>query len=123
MKKYLTLKNLGWVLTAIVAVMLGMSGVSKVMGTQEMVNNFTFVHLLPYLALVGVAELIGVVLLIIPRTSSYGALVLSSIMSSAAAIHLSYMNGTGVIIPVVLGLMAWSAHCLRTYELKCSKQQ
>ena len=29
MKKYLTLKNLGWVLTALVTIMMGMSGVSK----------------------------------------------------------------------------------------------
>jgi hypothetical protein len=41
MKKYLTLKNLGWLLTAIVTFMLGMSGVSKIIGTQEMGGNFT----------------------------------------------------------------------------------
>ena len=115
MKKYLTFKNLGWVLTAIVVFMLGMSGVSKVMGTQEMVNNFTYVNLLPYLTIVGIAELVGVILLIIPRTSGYGALILSSIMSAAAAVHLSYMGGDKVIIPILLGILAWSAHCLRKY--------
>lgn len=115
MKKYLTFKNLGWVLTAIVVFMLGMSGVSKVMGTQEMVNNFTYVNLLPYLTIVGIAELVGVILLIIPRTSGYGALILSSIMSAAAAVHLSYMGGDKVIVPILLGILAWSAHCLRKY--------
>jgi hypothetical protein len=45
MKKYLTLKNLGWLLTAIVAIMLGMAGTSKIMGTQEMIGNFTYFHL------------------------------------------------------------------------------
>jgi len=122
MKKYITLKNLGWVLTAIVVFMLGMSGVTKIMGTQEMVGNFTFVNLLPYLSTVGIAELVGVGLLVIPRTSGYGALILSSIMSAAAAIHLSYMGGQGVIIPIVLGLLAWSAHCLRKYPLTCCKK-
>lgn len=121
MKKYLTLKNLGWVLTAIVVFMLGMSGVSKVMGTKEMVGNFTFVNLLPYLGLVGVAELVGVILLAIPRTSIYGAIIITSVMSSAAAIHLSYMNGQGVITPIVLGVLAWSAHCLRKYPTCCKK--
>ena len=116
MKKYLTFKNLGWVLTAIVVFMLGMSGVSKVMGTQEMVNNFTYVNLLPYLTIVGIAELVGVILLIIPRTSGYGALILSSIMSAAAAVHLSYMGGDKVIVPILLGILAWSAHCLRKYN-------
>jgi uncharacterized membrane protein YphA (DoxX/SURF4 family) len=116
MKKYLTLKNLGWLLTAIVVFMLGMSGVSKVIGTEEMVNNFTYIKLLPYLTSVGVAELVGVVLLVIPRTSGYGALILSSIMSAAAAVHLSYMGGDKVIVPIVLGALAWASYCLRKYS-------
>lgn len=115
MKNYLTLKNLGWVLTVIVAIMLGMSGISKVMGTEEMVNNFTYIHLLPQLSLVGLAEIVGVVLLIIPRTSAYGAVLLSSIMSAAVAIHMSYMGGAGVMTPLMFGLATWSAYCLRTY--------
>jgi uncharacterized membrane protein YphA (DoxX/SURF4 family) len=95
--------------------MLGMSGISKVMGTEEMIKNFTFTNLLPYLTLVGVSEIVGVGLLIYPKTSKYGALILSSIMSAAAVIHLSYMGGNGVMIPVLLGLLAWTGHCLREY--------
>ena len=78
MKKYLTLKNLGWLLTFLVAFMLGMSSISKIMSTEEMVKNFTFMNLLPYLALLGFVELAGVVMLIIPKTSKYGAVLLSS---------------------------------------------
>lgn len=118
MKKYLTLKNLGWALTAIVTFMLGMSGVSKIVGTQEMINNFTFMNLLPYLALLGVVELAGVVMLVIPKTSKYGAVLLSSYLSGAVAIHLSMMGGTGVMMPFILGLAVWTAHCLRTYSSK-----
>jgi uncharacterized membrane protein YphA (DoxX/SURF4 family) len=118
MMKYITIKNLGWLLTFVVTLMLGMSGISKIMGTQEMVNNFTFMNLLPYLALVGAMELIGVLLLIYPRTSIYGAVVLTSVMSAAAAMHLSYMGGNGVVMPIILGLLAWTGHCLRTYDVK-----
>jgi hypothetical protein len=118
MKKYLTLKNLGWALTAIVTFMLGMSSVSKIIGTQEMINNFTFMNLLPYLALLGVVELAGVVMLVLPKTSKYGAILLSSYLSGAFAIHLSMMGGTGAIMPFVLGLTVWTAHCLRTYSSK-----
>ena len=78
MKKYLTFKNLGWLLTVLVTFMLGMSSVSKIVGTEEMVNNFTFMNLLPYLALLGVVELAGVILFIIPKTSKYGAVLLST---------------------------------------------
>ena len=53
MKKYLTLANLGWLFTAVAAAMLGMGGFSKIIGTEEMVNNFTFMNLTPYLSMVG----------------------------------------------------------------------
>ena len=116
--KYFTLKNLGWFLTALVTFMLGMSGISKIMSTEEMVKNFTFMNLLPYLALLGVVELGGVVLLIMPKTSKYGAVLLSSYLSGAVALHLAMMGGTGVMVPVVLGLLVWSAYCLRTHTIK-----
>jgi putative oxidoreductase len=118
MKKYLTLKNLGWLLTVLVTFMLGMSSVSKIMATEEMVKNFTFMNLLPYLSLLGVVELAGVVMLIIPKTSKYGAVLLSSYLSGAVALHLAMMGGTGVMVPVVLGLLVWSAYCLRTHTIK-----
>jgi len=118
MKKYLTLKNLGWVLTAIVSLMIGMSGISKIIGTQEMTNNFTFMNLLSYMALLGVIEFAGVVMLIIPKTSKYGAILLSSYLSGAVAIHMAMMGGNGVMLPIVLGLVVWTAHCLRTYSIK-----
>jgi putative oxidoreductase len=118
MKKYLTLKNLGWLLTVLVTFMLGMSGVSKIIGTQEMINNFTFMNLLPYLALLGVVELAGVVMLVLPKTSKYGAVLLSSYLSGAAAIHLAMMGGAGVMTPIMLGLAVWTAHCLRSYSTK-----
>ncbi len=115
MKKYLTLKNLGWVLTILVSFMLGMSGVSKIFGTDEMIKNFTFMNLLPYLVLLGMVELAGVILLIVPKTSKYGAILLSSYLSGAVAIHLSLMGGQGVVTPIILGLIVWTSHCLRTY--------
>ena len=118
MKKYLTLKNLGWLLTVLVSFMLGMSAVSKLIGTKEMVDNFTFMNLLPYLTLLGVVELLGVVLFIIPRTAKYGVVLLSSYLSGAVAIHLSMMGGQGILVPFILGLGAWGAYCLRTHTSK-----
>jgi hypothetical protein len=118
MKKYLTLKNLGWLLTVLVTLMLGMSSISKIVGTEEMVKNFTFMNLLPYLALLGFVELAGVLLLIYPKTSKYGAVLLSSYLSGAFAIHMTMMGGTGVMVPFVLGLLVWSAYCLRTHTIK-----
>jgi len=115
MKNYLTLKNLGWVLTILVSLMLGMAGVSKLIGTQEMINNFTFMNLLQYMPVLGIVELLGVGLLVYPKTSKYGALILSCYLSGAVALHLSLMGGQGIVMPIVLGLVAWTSHCLRSY--------
>ena len=115
MKKYLTLKNLGWLLTAIVTFMLGMSGLTKITSAEQQVTNFTAMNLLPYMALVGVMEVAGVIALCIPRTSIYGAVILSSVMSGAVALHLALMGGAGLFVPVFLGAAAWAGHCLRTY--------
>ena len=98
--------------------MLGMLGISKVIGTEEMVNNFTTMNLLPYLALLGVVEVAGAVLLIIPKMSKYGAVLLSSYLSGAVAIHLSMMGGAGVLVPIILGIMVWAAYYLRTHNFK-----
>ena len=116
MKKYLTLKNLGCVFTAIVSLMLLMGGTSKIIATEEMVKNFTFMNLLPYMALVGVTEVLGVALLLYSKTSIYGAILISTVMAGAASIHLSLMGGVGLLMPVLLGLLAWTGHCLRTYS-------
>jgi len=123
MKKYLTLKNLGWLLTAIVIFMIGKSGVSKVMATEEMVNNFAFMKLTPYLGLVGVLEIIGVIAYAIPRISIYGAILISCIMSSAATVHLCCMGGQNVIIPILIGILTWAGHCLRKYPICCTTKK
>lgn len=115
MKKLLTVQNLGWVMVSLVALMLFKAGVSMLIGTQEMVGNFNFLKLTPYMGVVGVLELMGAAALVFPRTSLYGAILVSSIMSGAVALHLSCMNGVGVLIPILVGLFAWTGHCLRKY--------
>ncbi len=117
MNKYLTLKNLGWLFTSFVAVMLGMGGFSKIIGTEEMVNNFTFMNLTPYLTMVGVLEVLGVALFVYPRTSLYGSVLLCSIMTGAVVMHLSMMGGTGVMAPIMLGLFGFFGYILRDKTL------
>jgi len=110
-----TLKNLGWLLTAVVAYMLGMAGISKVMNAEQMVQVFTLFNLNDYMVYVCIAEIVVVLLLVYPRTSIFGALACSTIMSAAIGQHLSCLGGQGIINPIVIGILAWSAHCLRSY--------
>jgi uncharacterized membrane protein YphA (DoxX/SURF4 family) len=113
MRNIFTLKNLGWLVTALVSFMLLMSGITKVIGTEEMVKNFTSTNLLPYLGLVGILEIVSVCLLVYPRTTIIGAIGITSIMSAAAVIHLSYMGGAGVVVPILLGVFSWVSYSLR----------
>ena len=115
MKNLLTWKNLGWFLTVVATVMFGMSAFSKVTASEEMVKGFEFMKLLPYMKWIGLGEIVGLGLLIYPRTSIYGAVLLSSFMSGAVALHMSYMGLNSIVAPVMFGVLAWSAHCLRTY--------
>ena len=115
MKNLFTWKNLGWVLTGVLTFMLGMSAFGKITSSEEMVKTFEFLKLTPYMKFIGLGELVGLGLLIYPRTSVYGAVLLSSFMSGAVALHMSLMAGASVMVPVVLGVLTWSSHCLRTY--------
>jgi len=118
MMKYLTQKNLGWLLTAIVILMLGTSGISKLIATDEMIKNFTYTNMTHYLSLVGALEVAAVVMLCVKKTSLWGAILITSVMSGAVTIHLSYMGGSGVIVPILIGALSWGAYYLRMYKLK-----
>lgn len=105
---------IGWVLTAVVAVMLGKGAIEKIIGTQEMVGNFAFMKLEKYRMLTGVGELLGVILLVIPTTSLYGMVLITSFMSAAVVLHLSLMGGAKTQVPLLIGLGAVLGYLLRT---------
>lgn len=109
----LTTKNIGLGLNLFVFLILGLGGVNKIVGTTEMVNNFTFMNLLPYIEFIGIVEVISVILLLIPRTALYGAVLVGSIMSAAVALHLSLMGGDNITVPLMLGSFAWLGYFLR----------
>lgn len=116
--KYLTWKNAGLLISIIVFLMLGMSGYSKVVGSDEMVGNFTAMNLLPYMKHIGILEILSCIMLVYPKTTKWGALLISCLMSGAVTVHLSYFGGANLMIPVMLGLLAWTGHCLRNYTIK-----
>lgn len=116
MEKNKIFNVLGWISAGIAAAYFFLFGFSKIIGTEESVSNFEFMKLSPYMLFIGIAEVVGATLLLIPRTSVYGALILSSVMSGAVAIHLSVLGGVGLITPIFLGVISWASHCLRTYN-------
>lgn len=105
---------IGWLLSVASAVFLGKGAIDKVRGTQEMVGNFAYMKLDKFRVPVGVGELLGAVLLLIPQTSLHGAFLISCFMSAAVALHLSLMGGTKTSTPILVGLGAVLGYLLRT---------
>jgi hypothetical protein len=104
---------IGWILSVVTGLFLGKGALEKIIGTQEMVGNFSYMKLEKYRTLTGVGELIGVVLLLIPFTSLFGAILIVSFMSAASVLHLSLMGGVKTYIPILVGIGALLGHFLR----------
>jgi uncharacterized membrane protein YphA (DoxX/SURF4 family) len=107
------LQIIGWALSVITGLFLGKGAIDKIVGTQEMVGNFAFMKLEKYRLMTGLGELLGVVLLLIPMTSLFGAILIASFMSSATVIHLSLMGGNKTYVPILVGLFSLVGHFLR----------
>ena len=109
------LQIIGWVLSVITALFLGKGAIDKLVGTQEMVGNFAFMKIEKYRVVTGLGELLGVLLLLIPTTSLFGAILIASFMSAAVVMHLSLMGGAKTYIPIIIGLAALAGHFLRVF--------
>ena len=108
----MTWSSLGWLLSVLVTAMMLMSGLSKVFGTAEMVGNFEYMNLSPYLLMVGLLEVVGGVMLLVPRLARYGAVLVASVMTAAVCMHLS-LSMPDTMVPLVLGACALIGYELR----------
>lgn len=108
------LSTVGTVLGIATAIFLAIGAIAKIRGTQEMVANFDFMKLQKYRVMVGAGELLGCILLVIPTTSFYGVLLITSFMSGAVSIHLALMGGAKVTSPIMIGVVAVVSYLLHT---------
>lgn len=110
-------KNLGIrLLTWILAAMLGASGAFKIAGVQSMADNYAnWGYPAFMLFVVGAAELLGVILLLLPKTASFASGWLGLIMVGAITTHVMAGEWGGSIVPMVLfGLLTvvgWAHRC------------
>jgi hypothetical protein len=107
------LQIIGWALSVITGLFLAKGAIDKIVGTQEMVGNFAFMKLEKYRLFTGVGELLAVVLLLIPATSLFGAILIASFMSAAVVMHLSLMGGAKTYVPILVGIFALVGYFLR----------
>jgi putative oxidoreductase len=100
-----------WVLQIAAAGMFLMVGFLKLSGNAQLVGLFEAIGLGQWFRyLTGTLEVAGAFLLLIPRTSGVGALMLAGVMTSAVVTHVFIVGGSplmAIILLVVTGVVAW----------------
>ena len=104
--------NVGlWILQIAAAGMFLMVGFFKLSGDPPLVGLFETIGLGQWFRyLTGTLEMAGAVLLLIPRTSGLGALILVGVMVGAVITHLFIVGGSpmpAIILLIVTGVVAW----------------
>jgi putative oxidoreductase len=104
--------NVGlWILQIGAAGMFLMAGFFKLSGDPRMVGLFDAIGFGQWFRYVtGSLEVLGAVLLLIPRLSGLGALLLVGAMLGAVATHLFVVAGSplpAIILLIVTGVIAW----------------
>ena len=100
-----------WVLQIAAAGMFLMVGFLKLSGNAQLVGLFEAIGLGQWFRyLTGTLEVAGALLLVIPRTSGLGALMLAGVMLGAVATYLFVVGGSplgAIILLIVTGITAW----------------
>src|SRR5580765_6353092 len=100
-----------WILQIAAAAMFLMAGFAKLSGDPQMVVMFDAIGLGQWFRyLTGSFEVLGAILLLIPRLSGLGGLLLVGVMSGAVATHLFIIGGSplmAIILLIVVGIIAW----------------
>lgn len=103
-----------WTVSVVVAFIILGAGLPKIFGGQDWSRNF---ELWGYPAwfrvVVGWVEVLGAILLVLPRTSLIAAGVLTVMMAGATYTQLIYGSTLATILPLVLGLLLASIVMVR----------
>lgn len=102
---------LAWILSILTGLNFLMSGYPKIMPNAGMIRRFeNWGYNEGFAILIGILEVLGGLLMFVPRTAFYGAVVLSVVMLGAIGTHL--LTGIGspgfaIISLVFTGVAGW----------------
>jgi hypothetical protein len=98
-------------ITSIAALMVTLSGVMKLIGSEQIVTTMNKVGVGPYINILGIMEIAFAALFVFPKTMKIGFVLLSCYFAGAIATELSH---GGPIINAALPLtLVWIAALLR----------
>lgn len=105
-----------YVLSAVPVLMLLMSGVMKIMRTEQVVQGFTDWPAGSAVT-IGIVELACTLVYLVPRTTVFGALLLTGYLGGATAVTVR-LGGMGWLLPVLSGVLVWAGLGLREPRLR-----
>lgn len=112
-----SLTIIGWVLSALLAILFLWSASMKIIGSEEAVKGAGGLGLSPeHFKLLGIIEFVSVILFLYPRTGVLGTLLLTAYLGGAIATHLEH--GQSVFMPSIIEAVLWIAAILRFPELR-----
>ena len=101
-----------WVVQALLALAFVGAASGKLLGKPEMVALFEAVGLGQWFRYVtGLMELTGALLIVVPRTKFFGAVLLSTVMVGAVLTHLFILHNAptaAAVLLVLAGVVAWA---------------
>ena len=107
----------GWVVSALPVLMLLMSGVMKLVKSEDVEKGFRDLGWDQSLALaLAIVEIGCTVIYVIPRTAVLGAILLTGYLGGATATHVRI--GEPFYTPIILGVLVWGGLYLRDARLR-----
>ena len=108
----------GYIASAIPVLMLLFSGVMKLVKPAFLVEEFERLGYTGNLAVgIGIVEIGCTVVYLIPRTSVFGAILLTGYLGGATATHVR-IGDPSFFMPVILGVLVWLGLYLRDNRLR-----
>lgn len=116
------MKTAGWTIIGLFALfMLGASVAPKFMNMQVALDSMVEIGWPPqYLLLIGIIELVCTVLIVIPRTSLFGAVLFMGILGGALGSHLRAGSPlySHTLFSIYLGVFMWGGLWLRDPKIR-----
>ncbi len=105
-------KNIiSWVIAGLLTALFLFSATGKLMGQEEVVKMFTASKLEHARVYIGIVELVGALLLLIPRTNLYGTLILTAYLGAAVTAHVQMPEFP--LMPILIMAFVWLLAHLR----------
>lgn len=106
------IKNIAaWVIAGLLTALYLFSASNKLMHPEQMEQ----MKLGDWSTIIAIGEIVSALLFLIPKTSKFGTLLLSSYMGGAIIIHMT--GATSIMMPTVVLILVWVVALLRNPEM------